>query len=227
MDDFIDTTGRNTDSDSELMLCNSEPLNEVLHENLARVNRSNFSDSQRSQPLLDQLRPGRHTSGLHSPRAARVCPNKRAHSIALHRKIRQLRIYQCKNAEHVPQPPTDVDGQQVLMMSHTIPQLPHSIELISQPLTARVGRVRIGKRIRQTFLPQLLTLLRLIPNPRLNEIDPGSEHKMRHNIIVRDGCQTTRMSLWTQARLLTRKILGDRKALVGDKVIQQGHRPLA
>lgn len=33
------------------------------------------------------------------------------------------------------------------MMSHTIPQLPHSIELISQPLTARVGRVRIGKRI--------------------------------------------------------------------------------
>lgn len=186
------------------------------------MNRSNFSGSQRSQPLLDQLRPGRHASRTRSPRAARVCPNKRAHTIALHRKIRQLRIYQRENAEHIPQPPTDVDGQQVLMMSHTIPQLPHSIKLITQLLTAQVGRVRMGKRIRQTFVPQLLTLLRLIPNPRLNEIDPGSEHKMRHNIIVRDGCQTTRMSLWTQARLLTCKILGDRKALVSDKIVEQG-----
>jgi len=85
------------------------------------------------------------------------------------------------------------------MMSHTIPQLPHPIELISQLLTTGVGRVGIWKRVRQTFLPQLLTLLRLIADPWLNEIDPGSEHKMRHNIIVRDGCQTTRMSLWTQA----------------------------
>ena len=199
MDDFIDATGWNSDGDGELVLRDSEALDEVFHEDFTRVNRSNFSGSQRSQPLLDQHHPGCHASGLRSPRAARVRLNKRAHTIALHRKIRQLRIYQCKDAEHIPQPPTDVDGQQVLMMSHTIPQLPHSIELISQPLTARVGRVRIGKRIRQTFLPQLLTLLRLIPNPRLNEIDPGSEHKMRHNIIVRDGCQTTRMSLWTQA----------------------------
>ena len=222
VDDFIDTAGRNTDSNGELVLRDSEALDEVLHEDFTRVNRSNLSGSQRFQPLLGQRLPGRHASRTRSPRAARVCPNKRAHTIALHRKIRQLRIYQRENAEHIPQPPTDVDGQQVLMMSHTIPQLPHSIKLISQPLTARVGRVRMGKRIRQTFVPQLLTLLRLIPNPRLNKIDPGSEHKMRHNIIVRDGCQTTRMSLWTQARLLTCKILGDRKALVSDKIVEQG-----
>ena len=57
MDDFIDTTGRNTDRDGELVLRNSEPLDEVFHEDFARVNRSNFSGSQRSQPLLDQLRP--------------------------------------------------------------------------------------------------------------------------------------------------------------------------
>ena len=57
MDDFIDTTGRNTDSDGKLVLRNSEALNEVFHENFTRVNRSNFSGSQRSQPLLDQRRP--------------------------------------------------------------------------------------------------------------------------------------------------------------------------
>ena len=57
MDDFIDTPGRNTDRHGKLVLRNSKALDEVLHENFARVNRSNFSDSQRSQPLLDQLRP--------------------------------------------------------------------------------------------------------------------------------------------------------------------------
>ena len=57
MDDFIDTTGRNTDSNGELVLRDSEALNEVLHEDFTRVNRSNLSGSQRSQPLLDQHRP--------------------------------------------------------------------------------------------------------------------------------------------------------------------------
>ena len=57
VDDFIDTTGRNTDSDGELVLRNSEALDEVFHEDFARVNRSNFSGSQQSQPLLDQRRP--------------------------------------------------------------------------------------------------------------------------------------------------------------------------
>ena len=57
MNDFIDTTRRNTDSDGKLVLRNSEALNEVLHEDFARVNRSDFSGSQRSQPLLDQRRP--------------------------------------------------------------------------------------------------------------------------------------------------------------------------
>lgn len=88
MDDFIDTTGRNTDRDGELVLRNSEPLDEVFHEDFARVNRSNFSGSQRSQPLLDQLRPGLYPSRLRLPRAARIRPNKRADTIALHRKIR-------------------------------------------------------------------------------------------------------------------------------------------
>lgn len=40
VDDFIDTTGRNIDSDGKLVLRNSEALNEVLHEDFARVNRS-------------------------------------------------------------------------------------------------------------------------------------------------------------------------------------------
>ena len=57
MDDLIDTTGRNTDSNGELVLRNSEALDEVLHEDFTRVNRSHFSGSQRSQPLLDQHRP--------------------------------------------------------------------------------------------------------------------------------------------------------------------------
>ena len=57
MNNFIDTAGRNTDSDGELVLRNSEALDEVFHEDFARVNRSNFSGSQRSQPLLDQRRP--------------------------------------------------------------------------------------------------------------------------------------------------------------------------
>ena len=57
MDDLIDTTGRNIDSDGKLMLRNSKTLDEVLHEDFTRVNRSNFSGSQRSQPLLDQRRP--------------------------------------------------------------------------------------------------------------------------------------------------------------------------
>ena len=45
MDDFIDTTGRNPDSDGELVLRNSEALDEVFHEDFARVNRSNLSVS--------------------------------------------------------------------------------------------------------------------------------------------------------------------------------------
>ena len=45
---------------------------------------------------------------------------------------------------------------------------------------------------------------------------------MRHNIIVRDGCQTTRMSLWTQARLLACKILCTRQTFVRDKIVEQG-----
>lgn len=57
VDDFIDTTGRNIDSDGKLVLRNSEAFDEVFHEDFARVNRSNFSGSQRSQPLLDQRRP--------------------------------------------------------------------------------------------------------------------------------------------------------------------------
>ena len=57
VDDFIDTTGRNIDSNGELVLRDSEALDEVLHEDFARVNRSHFSGSQRSQPLLDQHRP--------------------------------------------------------------------------------------------------------------------------------------------------------------------------
>ena len=57
VNNFIDTTGWNTDSDGELILRNSEALDEVLHENFTRVNRSNFSGSQRSQPPLDQRRP--------------------------------------------------------------------------------------------------------------------------------------------------------------------------
>ena len=57
VDDFIDTTGRNADSDGELVLRNSKAFDEVFHEDFARVNRSNFSGSQRFQPLLDQRRP--------------------------------------------------------------------------------------------------------------------------------------------------------------------------
>ena len=57
MNNFIDTARRNTDSDGELVLRNSEALDEVFHEDFARVNRSNFSGSQQSQPLLDQRRP--------------------------------------------------------------------------------------------------------------------------------------------------------------------------
>ena len=68
MDDLIDTTGRNTDSNGELVLRNSEALNEVFHEDFARVNRSNSTGSQRSQPLLDQRRPGRHASRTRSER---------------------------------------------------------------------------------------------------------------------------------------------------------------
>ena len=86
-DDFIDTTRRNTDIDGELVLRNSEALNEVLHKDFTRVNRSNFSGSQRSQPLLDHYCAGCHTSRLPSPRTARVCPNKRTHAIA-----RRLRL---------------------------------------------------------------------------------------------------------------------------------------
>lgn len=87
MDDFVDTTGRNTDSDGELVLRSSEALNEALHKDFTRVNRSNFSGSQRSQPLLDHYCAGCHTSRLPSPRTARVCPNMRTHAIA-----RRLRL---------------------------------------------------------------------------------------------------------------------------------------
>ena len=71
VDDFIDTTGRNTDSNGELVLRDSEALDEVLHEDFTRVNRSNLSGSQRSQPLLDQRRPGRHPSRLRLKRHRR------------------------------------------------------------------------------------------------------------------------------------------------------------
>jgi hypothetical protein len=53
--DLIDPSWGYTDGDSELVLSDLKLLDEILHEDLARVNRGNFvSGSQRSPPPLVQ-----------------------------------------------------------------------------------------------------------------------------------------------------------------------------
>ena len=70
-DDFIDTTRRNTDIDGELVLRNSEALNEVLHKDFTRVNRSNRCNRHRSLPVATaslcshQAQHRRISSGSH------------------------------------------------------------------------------------------------------------------------------------------------------------------
>ena len=60
MDDFIDTPGQNTDRDGEFVLRNSEALDEVFHEDFARVNRSNCCNRHSFPPIP--------TASLYSPK---------------------------------------------------------------------------------------------------------------------------------------------------------------
>ena len=79
MDDFIDTTGRNTDSDGELVLRNSEAFDEVFHEDFARVNRSNCCNRHRFPPVP--------TACLYSPKR-RSQESRRAHTQKHHTRRR-------------------------------------------------------------------------------------------------------------------------------------------
>src|SRR5690606_33306848 len=56
--DLVDPPGRDADRHGELVLCDAEALDEVLHEDLARVNRLDpVSGSQRSAPLWPSVGP--------------------------------------------------------------------------------------------------------------------------------------------------------------------------